>query len=455
MSRIFISHSNEDKEFVDGLLELFRTHYLDTWYSKRDIPAGRWEPEIYNGLNVCDWFLVVLSPAAMVSEWVAKEVELAIGEARFYENNRIIPVLAHSCEWQRLHPRLFEFQLFDFTDDPEEAKSRLLTIWQIERYTFSEFRAGDVRIPVYRIVGGNGKIRYEYPDGIICNAPTFVFQLPPDIEQVKDTLIEHKLEESYQRSAVIENRPMVRLNECSWNLRQGDDQCWPLRLNVGLVDYYTMLATNSSISERLPDGSTIEQKYAAPLDDFVNSQLANPLATNLSVVTADRKIYIAQRSLRVGWNPGGYAPAVSGTGNPILDLEGGNYNPFLTAQREACEEATSPLSPDFSQITFFGLARTFKYRFPFLFGELRLHITSDELESQVPLDNWETRGLVAIPFSIDGVTDWIRTRYRDVIGRRGLGPAIGTTLFSLFQSLLYEFPEDWQKVIAKLNFKRY
>jgi hypothetical protein len=454
MTRIFVSHSGKDGEFVDDLVELLRVHYLDTWYAKRDISAGRWEPEIYSALKTCDWFLVALSPDAVDSEWVAKEVELAMAEKRLHDNGRIIPVLVRPCEWQRLHPRLFEFQLFDFTIDAEEAKSRLLATWQIERYTLPQVRVGDVFVPVYRIVGGNGKVRYEHPEGIVCNAPLTIFCLPPDIAQVKGTLVEKQLEEARLRGAVFENRPMVRLNQCSWGLREGDDQSWPLQLDVGLTDYFTMRATNVSISEKLPDGSTIEQKYAAPLDDLGNSQLANPLATNLSLVTSDRKIYITQRGLRVGWNPGGFAPAVSGTGNPTLDIENGTYNPFLTAQRETTEEATSPLVPDLAQITFFGLARTFKYRFPFLFGEVRLDITSEQLESQVPLDSWENRGLVAIPFTIEGVTDWMSKRYREVVGRRGLGPAVGTTLFSLLQSLLYEFPDDWQKVIAALQFKQ-
>src|SRR5205807_2439062 len=147
------------------------------------------------------------------------------------------------------------------------------------------------------------------------------------------------------------------------------------------------------------------------------------------------------------WNPGGYGPAVSGTGNPLLDCDpDGRYNPFRTAQREAFEEATGPLMPEWSQITFFGLARTFKARFPFLFGELRLPITSSQLLSQVPAQSWESRGLIGMPFTIEAVTEWIAARYRDQLGQRGLSAAVGTTFFSLLQSLLYEYRERWQEV---------
>ena len=168
--------------------------------------------------------------------------------------------------------------------------------------------------------------------------------------------------------------------------------------------------------------------------------------TNLSIVTADRMIFVSQRSLRVAWNPGGYGPAVSGTGSPLLDCDAdGRYNPFRTAQREAFEEATGPLLPDLSWITFFGLARTFKARFPFLFGELRLPITASQLLSQVPSQSWESRGLIGMLFTIDAVTQWIVQRYRDQIGQRGLSAAVGTTFFSLLQSLQFGIASGGRK----------
>jgi hypothetical protein len=48
-----------------------------------------------------------------------------------------------------------------------------------------------------------------------------------------------------------------------------------------------------------------------------------------------------------------------------------------------------------------------------------------------------------MPFTIDAVTQWIVQRYRDQIGQRGLSAAVGTTFFSLLQSLLYEYQAEW------------
>jgi hypothetical protein len=118
----------------------------------------------------------------------------------------------------------------------------------------------------------------------------------------------------------------------------------------------------------------------------------------------------------------------------------------------AFEETTGPPLPDLSWITFFGLARTFKARFPFLFGELRLPIPASQLLSQVPSQSWENRGLIAMPLTIEAVTEWIVVRYRDQLGQRELSAAVGTTFYSLLQSLLYEYRERWQEVIEALTY---
>jgi len=102
MPRIFLSHSSKDRQLADDLAELFRLHYVETWYSNRDILAGPWEPEIYKGLDLCDSFLVVLSEDAVHSEWVRKEVELAMQDPRYIERGRIVPVLARPCAWRTI-----------------------------------------------------------------------------------------------------------------------------------------------------------------------------------------------------------------------------------------------------------------------------------------------------------------------------------------------------------------
>jgi hypothetical protein len=313
------------------------------------------------------------------------------------------------------------------------------------RLTASEFQVGKMRIPVVRIIGGNGRIRYTHPDGIEAVFHNTSFRPPEDILENFNWLLRQRREESGE--AVFRQRNMVRLDDYEMGLSEPYDEPYPLKLHVSLTDFETMMVTNRSLGTKLP-GSTLILRdiYAKDPTDFASSELANPLATNLSLVTVkDRKIYVARRGSKVATNAGNFGPAVSGTANPLFDFETpGKYNPFLTAQREAFEEITQPYKPQFSEIVFFGLARTLTFYFPFLFGELRLIASEDDIRFSVPQDNWDIAGLIGIPFNIDTVASFIKKLYRYMVENQDFYTA--TTIFSLYQSLIYEYPDEWEMI---------
>ncbi|MBF0549706.1 MAG: toll/interleukin-1 receptor domain-containing protein [Deltaproteobacteria bacterium] len=73
---IFLSHSSKDKQFVDWLHDKLRSANLELWYDKYEILVGDSILEkIYEGLDGSEFFLVVLSKAAVASEWVKRELE--------------------------------------------------------------------------------------------------------------------------------------------------------------------------------------------------------------------------------------------------------------------------------------------------------------------------------------------------------------------------------------------
>jgi transcriptional regulator with XRE-family HTH domain len=313
------------------------------------------------------------------------------------------------------------------------------------RLTTSEFQVGVMRVPVVRIIGGNGRVRYTHPDGIQAVFHNRSFRPPQDILDNFNWLLRQRREESGR--AIFQQRNMVRLDDYEMGLSEPYDEPYPLKIHVSLTDFETMMVTNRSLDTKLPGSTlTLRDIYAKDPTDFAGSELANPLAINLSLVTTkDRKIYVARRGSKVATNPGNFGPAVSGTANPLFDFETpGKYNPFLTAQREAFEEVTQPYRPEFSEFVFFGLARTLTFYFPFLFGELRLIASEEDIRSLMPQDNWDITGLVGIPFTIDAVTSFIKKLYRYMVENQDFYPA--TTIFSLYQSLIYEYPDEWKKM---------
>jgi hypothetical protein len=126
MTRLFISHSTKDIDFVRTRLQpLFDEHGVITWCSGNDTrTASDWQRQIRAALAQADWFIVVLSPDAQRSEWVQAETHWAIENMR----GRIIPLMTRSCEPAEVHLRLGTVQYIDFRTDADAAGQRLLAL---------------------------------------------------------------------------------------------------------------------------------------------------------------------------------------------------------------------------------------------------------------------------------------------------------------------------------------
>ncbi len=455
-TRVFVSYATQNVKLVDPLIERLRDHYITTWYAPRHMPGGYFVENIRQALSKCDWFVVILSPAALESKWVKMEVDLAMADPRFH--NQVIPILAEPCDWMAIHEHLGRYQLFDFVQDPKEAGIRLLRHLGVEPHQYPPVIMGDVKIPVYIFVGGDGKTRFR-PGDILCDGPgqptndSRTYVPDAELQEFAGTYIPKREDECRREGKVFVNNLQVRLTGVSWGAAKntGGLENLPLRLTLGWTWYYHTAITNLKTDERLPDGRTIGQKYAAPIDNLHGCKLSNPIAANLSVVTSDNFVFFGQRGSNVQALSGGYQPAVSGGGQPEDVDANGTYDPFRTAIRESIEECIGSIYPlGKNEVTFFGLGRWMKTRFPFLFGEIRLeNMTAKQLESVRPSGAWEGIRL-KLPFTIEAVTDWVVQRYRDqYFGRQRA--AVSSPIFSLLQSLLYAYPDHWMEVISRLD----
>jgi len=103
LAHIFVSYGRADRAYVDRLVGWFARAGVDAWYDK-DIPTGRrWEEELEGRVETSAALLVVMSPAAGASEWVAREV------ARAQELGKpILPLLRDGIVLFGLDPTQFE-----------------------------------------------------------------------------------------------------------------------------------------------------------------------------------------------------------------------------------------------------------------------------------------------------------------------------------------------------------
>ena len=107
MTKLFISHSTKDTEFVRQLAQALTEMGMNVWIDFTDIPAGmNWSTAVQKALDECEAMLVVISPEAMDSTNVENEWQYYLDEGK-----SIIPV-----RWQpaKVHFQLRRIQYVDF-----------------------------------------------------------------------------------------------------------------------------------------------------------------------------------------------------------------------------------------------------------------------------------------------------------------------------------------------------
>jgi hypothetical protein len=127
---VFLSHAHQDRSFASRLSETLRSHGVPVWYSRDRIQgAQQWHDEIGKALNRCDWFAVLLTPSAVRSDWVKRELLFALQKKRY--RKRIIPLLRRRCRYDRLSWTLDGMQHIDFTADFAAGCRALLRVWGV------------------------------------------------------------------------------------------------------------------------------------------------------------------------------------------------------------------------------------------------------------------------------------------------------------------------------------
>lgn len=126
--QVFISHATRDRKSADRIAKVLRQSGIPVWYSRLHLGgAEQWQQKIGQALKRCDWFLVILSPAAVKSMWVNRELAYALMQKRY--EDRIVPVLLRDCEHEALSWTLATFQMVRFNTGFTAGCRELLRVW--------------------------------------------------------------------------------------------------------------------------------------------------------------------------------------------------------------------------------------------------------------------------------------------------------------------------------------
>ncbi|MHA2265688.1 MAG: toll/interleukin-1 receptor domain-containing protein [Candidatus Thorarchaeota archaeon] len=96
---IFLSHCHQDKRFVERVADDLRKNGVNVWVDDAEIKLGDSLLEkISEGIQSVDYVAVFLSESSVNSEWVRKELEMAMNREIKGKMVVVLPVLVESCE---------------------------------------------------------------------------------------------------------------------------------------------------------------------------------------------------------------------------------------------------------------------------------------------------------------------------------------------------------------------
>lgn len=122
--KVFLSHSSKDKTFVRILATDLIANGQNAWLDEWEIIAGESIPnKVSQGLDECDYVIIVLSKNAIESKWVEKEWESMYWDEVNNGKMKVIPVVIDNC----IIPRLLVTKKYvDFRIDYNHALEEVL-----------------------------------------------------------------------------------------------------------------------------------------------------------------------------------------------------------------------------------------------------------------------------------------------------------------------------------------
>jgi hypothetical protein len=94
MQKIFISYSRKDIDFVRKLAGDLEKAGYDVWWDITDLRGGDdWVSTLPAAIKSSQFFIIVLTPNSVESEWVRKEYTQALSLRK-----KIIPIMLAACD---------------------------------------------------------------------------------------------------------------------------------------------------------------------------------------------------------------------------------------------------------------------------------------------------------------------------------------------------------------------
>lgn len=124
MAQVFISHSSQDRQKTEAVVAYLEENGISCWVSYRDIPPGAdFSDQIYESIEACPFFVLLLSGSSTVSVDVAKELTLAMRDP----DRLILPLMIEDFPLPKKYGyHLANVQIYDHYAASEEVLEAIL-----------------------------------------------------------------------------------------------------------------------------------------------------------------------------------------------------------------------------------------------------------------------------------------------------------------------------------------
>ena len=127
MPRVFVSHSANDKYFVELLVECLKYHHIEVWYDSDKIKAGKkYKDEIKEGIANSDYLIVVVSQHVLNSTWVTRELSVFHATK---PDSTIIPIFLEPVALAEVFDGLEDVQGIHFYKDMLSGFQTLMAVF--------------------------------------------------------------------------------------------------------------------------------------------------------------------------------------------------------------------------------------------------------------------------------------------------------------------------------------
>jgi hypothetical protein len=131
--KVFLSYAGSERQLAENIRHDLAAAGISVWDAVQEIvPGENWPKKVGKALDESNAMVVLISPEAVRSRWIKREIDYALGSPRF--EGRLIPVLARPT---RDIPWILQrMNIVQHAGEPRKTTRQLITRLKLPKAAF-------------------------------------------------------------------------------------------------------------------------------------------------------------------------------------------------------------------------------------------------------------------------------------------------------------------------------